>query len=303
MNKKSGLTLTMIFNAESLNYGEGIGNISELKKLSRGNGKVYTFASRQALRYDIARLGNKMFGWNLEVVDKSKGTVQFKDECTIKDSEEMDLFGYMKTSKKSDDKAGGSSIRSAAVRLSNAISLEDYKSDMDFLNNKGLADRINEFPNLANVEQHLSYYTYTVTIDLEKIGKDGEIELDNEVKMKRVIELLEILKVLNREIRGREENLSPLFVIGGVYNLNSPYFLGRIELKNVKQKFAINTNILEDAMKLKIGENEISQDTNIGIVKDIFENEKEIEEKFANKVSNIQDFFEKLEDSVKQYYK
>ena len=135
MNKKSGLTLTMIFNAESLNYGEGIGNISELKKLSRGNGKVYTFASRQALRYDIARLGNKMFGWNLEVVDKSKGTVQFKDECTIKDSEEMDLFGYMKTSKKSDDKAGGSSIRSAAVRLSNAISLEDYKSDMDFLNN------------------------------------------------------------------------------------------------------------------------------------------------------------------------
>lgn len=303
MNKKSGLTITMIFNAESLNYGEGIGNISELKKLSRGNGKVYTFASRQALRYDIARLGNKMFGWNLEVVDKSKGTVQFKDECTIKDSEEMDLFGYMKTSKKSDDKAGGSSIRSAAVRLSNAISLEDYKSDMDFLNNKGLADRINEFPNLANVEQHLSYYTYTVTIDLEKIGKDGEIELDNEVKMKRVIELLEILKVLNREIRGREENLSPLFVIGGVYNLNSPYFLGRIELKNVKQKFAINTNILEDTMKLKIGENEISQDTNIGIVKDIFENEKEIEEKFANKVSNIQDFFENLEDSVKQYYK
>lgn len=303
MNKKSGLTITMIFNAESLNYGEGIGNISELKKLSRGNGKVYTFASRQALRYDVARLGNKMFGWNLEVVDKSKGTVQFKDECTIKDSEEMDLFGYMKTSKKSDDKAGGSSIRSAAVRLSNAISLEDYKSDMDFLNNKGLADRINEFPNLANVEQHLSYYTYTVTIDLEKIGKDGEIELDNEVKMKRVIELLEILKVLNREIRGRKENLSPLFVIGGVYNLNSPYFLGRIELKNVKQKFAINTNILEDTMKLKIGENEISQDTNIGIVKDIFENEKEIEEKFANKVSNIQDFFEKLEDSVKQYYK
>jgi CRISPR-associated protein Cst2 len=303
MNKKSGLTITMVFNAESLNYGEGIGNISELKKLSRGNGKVYTFASRQAIRYDIARLGNKMFGWNLEVVDKSKGTVQFKDECTIKDSEEMDLFGYMKTSKKSDDKAGGSSIRSAAVRLSNAISLEDYKSDMDFLNNKGLADRINEFPNLANVEQHLSYYTYTVTIDLEKIGKDGEIELDNEVKTKRVIELLEILKVLNREIRGREENLSPLFVIGGVYNLNSPYFLGRIELKNVKQKFAINTNILEDTMKLKIGENEISQDTNIGIVKDIFENEKEIEEKFANKVSNIQDFFEKLEDSVKQYYK
>jgi len=89
---KNGLTITMIFKAQSLNYGEGIGNISELKKLSRGDGSIYTFASRQALRYDIARIGNKLFGWNLEVVDKSKGTVQFKDKLTIEDSEEMDLF-------------------------------------------------------------------------------------------------------------------------------------------------------------------------------------------------------------------
>ena len=89
---KNGLSITMIFKAESLNYGEGIGNISELKKLSRGNGKVHTFASRQAIRYDIVRLGNKMFGWNLEVVDKSQGTVQFKENLTIEDSEEMDLF-------------------------------------------------------------------------------------------------------------------------------------------------------------------------------------------------------------------
>ena len=250
MTKKSGLTITMIFKAQSLNYGEGIGNISELKKLSRGDGKVYTFASRQALRYDIARLGNKMFDWNLEVVDKSKGTVQFADKFSIKDSEEMDLFGYMKTSKKADGENGGSSIRSAAVRLSNAISLEDYKSDMDFLNNKGFADRINEFPNLANIEQHLSYYTYTVTIDLEKVGKDGSLELESKEKEQRVIQLLEILKVLNREIRGREENLSPLFIVGGLYNLNSPYFLGRIKLENNSNGFAINTNMLEDTMKL-----------------------------------------------------
>ncbi len=92
VKNKNGLSITIIFKAQSLNYGEGIGNISELKKLSRGDGRTYTFASRQAIRYDIARLGNKIFGWNLEVVDKSKGTVQFKDELTIKDSQEMDLF-------------------------------------------------------------------------------------------------------------------------------------------------------------------------------------------------------------------
>ena len=140
MNKK-GLSITMIFKAQSLNYGEGIGNISELKKLSRGDGSVYTFASRQALRYDIARLGNKLYNWNLEVVDKSKGTVQFKENLSIEDSQEMDLFGYMKTSKKTDAELGGSNIRSAAVRLSNAISLENYKADMDFLNNKRSEER------------------------------------------------------------------------------------------------------------------------------------------------------------------
>ncbi|WP_219716660.1 type I-B CRISPR-associated protein Cas7/Cst2/DevR, partial [Clostridioides difficile] len=90
----------------------------------------------------------------------------FKDNISIRESEEMDLFGYMKTNKKDEkDKKGGSLTREATVRLSNAISLEPYRSDMDFLNNKGFADRIGEHPNLANIEQHLSYYTYTVTID------------------------------------------------------------------------------------------------------------------------------------------
>lgn len=300
---KSGLTITMIFKAQSLNYGEGIGNISELKKLSRGDGTIHTFASRQALRYDIARLGNKMFGWNLEVVDKSKGTVQFRDELSIRDSEEMDLFGYMKTSKKSDkNEAGGSNIRSAAVRLSHAISLEDYKSDTEFLNNKGLADRINEFPNLANIEQHLSYYTYTVTIDLEKIGKDGDIELEQQEKAKRVNQLLEIIKVLNRDIRGRQENLSPLFIIGGLYDLNSPFFLGRIKVSGKEGKFSIDTEVLEDTMTIKLGENKIANGTNIGMVKNIFQNEEEIEKRFNGKVSNIQEFFENLESKVSKYY-
>lgn len=295
-----GISITMIFKAQSLNYGEGIGNISELKKLTRGDGSIYTFASRQALRYDIVRLGNKMFNWNLEVVDKSKGTIQFKDELTIRDSQEMDLFGYMKTSKKSENDEGGSNIRSAAVRVSNAISLEEYKSDIEFLNNKGLADRINEFPNLANIEQHLSYYTYTVTIDLEKIGVDGNIQLDDSSKIQRVQELLEIIKVLNREIRGREENLSPIFVIGGIYKLNSPFFLGRIKLIGKDGEFSLDTDILKDTESLKLGVESIEKDTNVGIVKNSLKNEQEIEEKFNT--MSIQEFFENLENHVEDYY-
>lgn len=298
MNNKKGLTITLIFKAQSLNYGEGIGNISELKKLTRGDGSVYTFASRQAIRYDIVRLGNKMFNWNLEVVDKSKGTIQFLDKLTIKDSEEMDLFGYMKTAKND-----GSAIRSATVRLSNAISLEDYKSDMEFLNNKGLADRIGEFPNLANIEQHLSYYTYTITIDLEKIGIDNDIELSSEEKVKRVNQLLDIVKVLNRDIRGREENLSPVFVIGGMYNINSPFYLGRIKLNGRNGEFSIDTQMLKDTSTLTIGEKSIFEDTKVGILKNTFKNENEIEETFKGKTVNIEEFFKNLKEEVTNYYK
>lgn len=297
-NRKKGLSITMIFKAESLNYGEGIGNISELKKLTRGDGSVYTFESRQALRYDIVRLGNKMFDWNLEVVDKSKGTVQFKDELTIKDSEEMDLFGYMKTAKN-----GNADIRSAAVRLSNAISLEDYKSDIEFLNNKGLADRIGEFPNLANIEKHLSYYTYTITIDLEKIGVDENIELTNEEKIKRINQLLDIVKILNRDIRGREENLSPVFIIGGMYNINSPFYLGRIKLIGKNGEFSLDTEMLKDTATLTIGERSIFEDTKVGIIKNTFKNEKEIEEIFNGKITDIENFFKDLKEEVNQYYK
>ena len=298
IKNKKGLSITLIFKAESLNYGEGIGNISELKKLTRGDGNVYTYASRQALRYDIVRLGHKMFGWNIEVVDKSQGTVQFKDKLTIKDSEEMDLFGYMNTTKND-----SSNIRSAAVRLSNAISLEDYKSDMEFLNNKGLADRIGEFPNLANIEQHLSYYTYTITIDLEKIGVEQEIELTNEEKTTRVNQLLDIVKILNREIRGREENLSPVFVIGGMYNINSPFYLGRIKLKGKDGEFSIDTEMLKDTSTLTIGANSIFEDTKVGILKNSFKNENEIEQIFNGKVTNIEEFFQNLKQEVTEYYK
>ncbi len=297
-NKKKGLSITLVFKAQSLNYGEGIGNISELKKLTRGDGSVYTFASRQALRYDIVRLGNKMFDWNLDTVNKLKGTVQFDEDLTIEDSEEMDLFGYMKTIK-----SKGANIRSAAVRLSNAISLEDYKSDMEFLSNKGLADRIGENSDLANIEQHLSYYTYTITIDLEKVGVDNTVEIANDEKIRRVNQLLDVVKVLNREIRGREENLSPVFVIGGMYNINSPFYLGRIKLTGKDGEFNLDTEMLKDTSTLTIGETSIFEDTKIGILKNTFRNDKEVEEIFSGKVTNIEEFFKNLKEEVTQYYK
>ena len=54
--KPKGLTISIIFEAESANYGEGVGNVASLKKISRGKGNQYTYISRQAIRYNIACL-------------------------------------------------------------------------------------------------------------------------------------------------------------------------------------------------------------------------------------------------------
>ncbi len=51
--KPKGLTLTIIFEAESANYGESIGNVASLKKVARNNGEQYSYISRQAIRYNI----------------------------------------------------------------------------------------------------------------------------------------------------------------------------------------------------------------------------------------------------------
>lgn len=299
---KKGLTVSIVFNAQSLNYGEGIGNISELKKLTRSDGNMYTFASRQAIRYDMVRLGNEIFDWELQTVQLNGKVIQFKDNLSIKDSQEMDLFGYMKTNKKSDDSKGGSATREAVVRLSNAISLEPYRSDMDFLNNKGLADRIGEHPNLANIEQHLSFYTYTITVDLSKVGKDGDIELSNEEKYERVSQLLEVIKVLNRNIRGRQENLSPLFAIGGIYDIANPFFLGRIKLNDSQNGYSINSNAIKDVVDSTFLGKNLKDFTSVGITDGVFNNKEEFEKILPEKVLSVDKFFNGLIVGVKEYY-
>jgi len=289
------LSFTTVIQANSLNYGEGIANISELKKIHRGNGDVLTFASRQSIRYDIVRLGNEWFEWNLDTVDKKKGTVQFREEVTIEDSVEMDLFGYLKTGKKS-------LKRPAVARLSHAISLEPYKSDMEFLNNMGLAERIEDNPNLANIEQHESFYTYTITLDLNRVGKDGDIELSNEMKANRVLQLLEILKLLNRNIRGRQETLAPLFIIGGVYPVANPFFLGKVTLDKANHEWAININSLIEGVQTTFANEMIKDHTFIGYNSGVFSNEDRFREIVEDNVGSVEQFFTSLKKEVQAYY-
>jgi len=302
------MTVTVVFEAESANYGEGIGNVTSLKKISRGNGQSYSYISRQALRFNIV---NQMveFSKDYRLTPVShEGTIQFHPDASIKDYFEIDLFGYMKT------KGGeGAATRSAVARLSNAVSLETFNGDIDFLTNKGLFDRLGDKErikagdkdkeeeavkggNIAQSEIHKSFYTYTLALDLDKVGIDGEgdkkIEIDNKEKYNRVSLLLKAIKFLYRDIKGRRENLSPLFIIGGIYDIKNPFFINAVKLND--HKLAVNRvkAILEK-------DSEIENNTVAAYVENTFDNDREIQDL---KPVSIKVFFDHIDSKLKEYY-
>ncbi|MGN2370734.1 type I-B CRISPR-associated protein Cas7/Cst2/DevR [Clostridium cagae] len=287
-----GLTISMIFEAESANYGESVGNVTALKKISRGNGDSYSYISRQAMRYNII---NQMEA-DITPLGLDKEVLQFHPDATIKDYAEIDFFGYMKTVKPV-------KTRSAVVRLSNAVALETFNADTEFLTNKGLLDRYNETAekkkdggNIAQSEIHKSYYAYTITIDLDKVGIDtnDNIEISNEEKKNRIIKLLDTIVFLYRDIRGRRENLSPIFAIGGVYSIKNPFFENRLKVKNNR----VNVETIEEILNLN---EEVKSQTNIGLIKGIFNNDNDIKEKLNS--IEMGELFSKLKEKVEEYYK
>lgn len=286
--KNKGLTMSFIVEAESANYGEGFGNITTLKKMNRNDGSMYTYISRQALRYNII----EQLGWNNTPVEgegsKDKKVIQFKADANIDQYPEIDLFGYMKTSK-----GEGASTRSAVARLSNAIALESYKGDLDFLTNMGLASRIKENNSIAQSEINRAFYAYTITIDLDRVGEDQSISLPIDEKIKRVNQLVETLQFLYRDIKGRRENLTPVFAIGGVYRRKNPFFANRLKFTF---KHRLNTEMINQVLGLA---EEIKENSTIGYLNGTFSNDKDIQG--LNPLS-IGDFFNKLKAQVEAAY-
>ena len=286
--KREGLTFTVIFLAESANYGEGIGNISSLKKMSRGNCQEYSYISRQALRYNIVQQAN----WDTTPVDGKSGVVQFAPSATIEEYPEIDLFGYMKTTAKGDDQNGGASTRSAVARLSNAVALEPFQGNLEFLTNMGLAVRGNLQNGIAQSEIQRSYYSYTMSIDLDRVGVDGEINIAEEEKAERVKVLLDSVQYLYRDIKGRRENLSPLFIIGGRYSRKNPFFENRIKVENNK----VNVNTFHELLE----DDNIRDYTYSGITTGTFDNEDKLKE--VLKAESVGAVFKHLKEEVDQYY-
>lgn len=171
---KGAITLTIVFEGMNLNRDEGVGgNILTLKKLHRGDGKVYTFMSRQALRYCITEnlMDMGVFQRDCPLTTK-KDVLQYNlEKANIIDYPELDLFGYMYTTDIF------TLTRSSPVGLTPAVALETYKYDTSFNANQGLVKRAREQgipsdPDIRTEENQLALYKYSIVIDIDKVGED-----------------------------------------------------------------------------------------------------------------------------------
>jgi CRISPR-associated protein Cst2 len=322
--KRSGLTISMIFEAFGGNYGESTGNFTALKKVSRGTGDIYSYFSRQALCYNI----KEQAGWNItpttEAGGGNKKVVQFVPSASIKDYPEIDLFGYLKTKDKAaknknnqtdietqnDEETDDNKTkkRSAVVRVSHALALESFNGNYDYQTNMGLAKRENDFPNsIALSEVQRAYYAYSVSIDLDLVGveKDSrgkiELEIEPNQKIDRVQKLLTTVQYLYRDIKGRRENLAPIFIIGGIYERKNPFFDGRLKV----DKGAMNIDIIKNVLK---SDEDIKKNTSIGCLDGFFtnyeklKNDKELKDELQIEIKSIADFFAELNQKVGAYY-
>ena len=324
---KGMLTLTIITQrATSLNYGENIGNVSILKKLSLGDNSQITYVSDKALKYDIRRKGKEEKGWKLldekvkELIEKSKdgkklNVDKFAKEL-VQEYQEFDIFGGLLTNLKGADgkkvelSYGDSVKRTAPVKITYAYSISKFQGDMDFMNNIEAYNRYirhieqKDAQVITQSEQHTAHYCYTVAIDLDRIGvwetENGTEEvIPAEEKAKTVKDLLDIIRTLSRQIRGRYENLSPVFVIGGIYKVKNPFFMGCIGAKETEDgKLLLDVNRLLDCKGI-IPEEE-RDNTLRGLLSGFFANEQEIREKLNCK--SVGEVFEELKSKVGEIY-
>lgn len=300
--KNKGLTLTMIFKASSLNYGESAGNMGVLKKFTRGDGTEFTRVSRQALIYDLRnQMGEKRAPTGID--DKNKSVIQYLKDTSIEDYPEIDLFGYMKTEANTNGLK-----RNAVVRVTDALSLEEYRQDSDFLTNMGMADIARQLldgkeadklnNNIAQAEIHTSLYKYTIAIDLDRVGIDNEmpdhpVDLPAEEKARRVKVLLDTIMTHYRDIRGRREDLSPLFMVGGVYDVKSPYFNNVVGLE--KDTLNLDTTAIKTTL-----DRDLKGTTVLGYVDNTFANNAQVKEELAP--TDVNTAMESIKKEVDKYY-
>ena len=291
--KKDALTITVVANMTS-NYSEGLGNISSVQKIYRDR-NVYAIRSRESLKNAIM----VQSGMYKDLETETNGATQKKVDENLNATNCRALEGgYMNTKE-------STYVRNSSFYLTDAISTESFINETRFHNNLYLATNFANANNLNvqkdagkvglmpyQYEYEKSLKVYSLTIDLEKVGKDPNFpdkEADNKEKFERVKSILEAIENLSLVVKGNLDNAEPVFAIGGLSLRKTHYFENVVRVEQ-------GALVLGEALKEKKEDG-----FNCALLKgDIFTNEVEIIKELQP--ISMREFFKSLIEDVKNYY-
>lgn len=293
--KNKAVTLTVVANMTS-NYGEGLGNASSVQKVYK-NQKEYATRSRESLKNAIcvqAGLYDDL-ETSLDKVMQKKVTEEL-NAATCRALE----GGYMSTQ-------GMTYVRNSSFYLTDAIAVDSFVNELRFHNNLYLASAHAKANNLSiqnnagetglmpyQYEYDKSLKVYSITIDLEQVGKDENFhaEATKEEKKERVIAILDAIANLSLTVKGNLDNAEPLFVIGGLSGRKTHFFENVVKVKR-------NSLVLEEGIKEKLGSDQ--GDFKAGVLKcGQLENEDVIVRELH--ALSTEAFFKTLKDDVTAYF-
>ena len=291
---KRAVTLTVVANMTS-NYSEGLGNISSVQKIFKEQ-HVYAVRSRESLKNAICVQAGLYDDLETSVDGAAQKLVSAeKNAATCRALE----GGYMSTKELT-------YIRNSSFYLTDAIACDAFVNETRFHNNlylasnqakangfslqvKGNAEKAGLMP--YQYEYDKSMKVYSLTIDMEMVGKDEnfQAEAEPEEKADRVLRILEAVRSLSLVVKGNLDNAEPLFIAGGLSERKTHYFENVVRVK--RGALAI-TQDLKD---------KLSEDFSCALLRgDNFSNEDEIVKELAP--LSMKQFFEQLEGQVKSWY-
>ena len=290
--KKNSLTLTVVANMTS-NYSESLGNIASVQKVFK-NRKIYSMRSRESLKNAIM-VQSGMYD-DLETSLDGAAQKKVSEELNASNCRALE-GGYMNTQ-------GTTYVRKSSFYLTDAVAAEHFVNETRFHNNLYLATNYAKEQGISvqsnggsaglmpyQYEYDKSLKIYSMTIDLEMIGKDENFheEADEKEKAERVIALLDAVENLSLVVRGNLDNAEPVFVVGGLSERKTHYFENVVHVEEEKL-------ILSEDLKIKL-----EKGFQTGLLRgNLLQNEEEIEKELAP--VSVPVFFENLRKQVLDYY-
>ncbi|WP_337401896.1 type I-B CRISPR-associated protein Cas7/Cst2/DevR [Ruminococcus sp.] len=278
---------------------DNLKSISSVQKVFRG-GKEYATRSRESLKNAICVQSGFYDDLQTKVDSEKEKKVTQKlvnEEINASNCRALE-GGYMFTKSK-----GATYIRNSSFYLTDAVATEPFINDARFHNNLYLATNYAKANNL-NVQNNAkdcglnpyqyeydkSSKIYSLTIDLEKIGKDENFgaEADNAEKCERVIALINAVENLSLVVKGNLDNAEPIFVVGGLSPRKTHIFENAVSVSGKR--------LIIEPIKEKL-----AQGYSCALMRNgELSNEDEIVREL-NPVS-MTEFFENLRGQVKEYF-